>query len=132
LIPIVFDFERPTDRDFSETVLTLAGMSRFIVADITAPKSVPQEAQLIVPNYMVPFVPLLEEGEPLLSMFEDLWKKHGKWVLEPLLYKSTEQLTRVFKKAVIDPANERLELLRVRKAEEMVARRASDYEDRPS
>jgi len=43
LLPIVFDFERPTNRDFTETVMTLAGMSRFIVADITAPKSVPLE-----------------------------------------------------------------------------------------
>jgi uncharacterized protein YjbI with pentapeptide repeats len=86
LLPIVFEFERPTDRDFTETVMTLAGMSRFIVADITAPKSVPLEAQVVVPNYMVPFVPLIQEGEQPFSMFEDLWKKHRDWVLEPLNY----------------------------------------------
>jgi hypothetical protein len=61
LLPIVFDFERPTDRDFTETVMTLAGMSRFIVADITAPKSVPLELQVTIPNYMVPFVPLSQK-----------------------------------------------------------------------
>jgi uncharacterized protein YjbI with pentapeptide repeats len=129
LLPIVFDFERPTDRDFTETVMTLAGMSRFIVADITAPKSVPLELEATVPNYMVPFVPLIEEGERPFSMFEDLWKKYRDWVLEPLSYGSVDQLIRVFKNAVVDPANERLELLRVRKAEKLVSRRASDYED---
>jgi uncharacterized protein YjbI with pentapeptide repeats len=128
LLPIVFDFERPTDRDFTETVMTLAGMSRFIVADITAPKSVPLELQATVPNYMVPFVPLLQEGELPFSMFADLWKKYRDWVLEPLTYESVDQLIRVFKKAVVDPANERLELLRIRKAEELISRRASDYE----
>jgi hypothetical protein len=130
LLPIVFEFERPTDRDFTETVMTLAGMSRFIVADITAPKSVPLEAQVVVPNYMVPFVPLIQEGEQPFSMFEDLWKKHRDWVLEPLNYESVDQLIRVFKKAVVDPANERLEGIRIRKAEKLVGRRASAYEDR--
>jgi uncharacterized protein YjbI with pentapeptide repeats len=129
LLPIVFDFERPTNHDFTETVMTLAGMSRFIVADITAPRSVPLELQATVPNYMVPLVPLLAEGERPFSMFEDLWKKHRDWVLEPLSYESVEQLIRVFKKAVVDPANERLEFLRVRKAEKLLGRHASDYED---
>jgi uncharacterized protein YjbI with pentapeptide repeats len=129
LLPIVFDFERPTDRDFTETVMTLAGMSRFIVADITAPKSVPLELGVIVPNYMVPLVPLLQEGERPFSMFEDLWKKYREWVLEPLNYKSVNQLIRVFKKAVVEPANERVELLRMRKAETLVNRRAADYEE---
>lgn len=128
LLPIVFDFERPTDRDLTETVMTLAGMSRFIVADITAPKSVPLELQATVPNYMVPFVPLLQEGESAFSMFENLWQKYREWVLEPLRYESKEQLIRVFENAVVDPANERLERLRLRKAEKLVERRASDYE----
>jgi spore germination protein YaaH len=38
-LPIVFDFERPTQRDFTETVMTLAGMCLFIIADITKPVS---------------------------------------------------------------------------------------------
>jgi uncharacterized protein YjbI with pentapeptide repeats len=67
LLPIVFDFERPTDRDLTETIMTLAGLSRFIVADITAPKSVPLESHATVPNYMVPFVPLIQDGEKPFS-----------------------------------------------------------------
>jgi len=37
-LPTVFDFESPKDRDFTETIMTLAGMSCFVIADITNPK----------------------------------------------------------------------------------------------
>ena len=40
-IPIVFDFERPRLRDLNETVRVLAGLSAFVVADLTAPRSTP-------------------------------------------------------------------------------------------
>ena len=83
-VPIVFDFERPTDRDFTETVMTLAGMCLFIIADITHPKSVPLELQATIPNYMIPFVPIIQEGEKPFAMFVDLWKKYREWVFEPL------------------------------------------------
>jgi uncharacterized protein YjbI with pentapeptide repeats len=127
-VPIVFDFERPTDRDFSETVRVLAGMSRFVIADITRPRSVPLEAQAIVPEYMIPFVPIIATGEQPFSMFQDLWQKHGEWVLQPLVYESIEQLVKVFDKAVIDPANERLLVLRKQKSATVALRQASDYE----
>jgi hypothetical protein len=56
-VPMMFDFERPTQRDFSETIKTLAGLSRFIIADITNPRSSPLELQATMPDYMIPFVP---------------------------------------------------------------------------
>ena len=39
-VAVEFDFERPSDRDYAETVLTLVGMSRFVVADFTNAKEV--------------------------------------------------------------------------------------------
>jgi len=33
-LPILFDFDKPTNRDFTETLMTLAGLSKFIIADI--------------------------------------------------------------------------------------------------
>ncbi len=46
-LPIVFDFERPIERDFTETIMTLAGLCRFIIADITNPKSSPLGLPLV-------------------------------------------------------------------------------------
>src|SRR4030095_7390523 len=70
-IPMVFDFERPTDRDFTETIMTLAGLCCFIIADITKPRSAPLELQATVPSYMTPFIPIIREGEEPFAMFKD-------------------------------------------------------------
>jgi hypothetical protein len=42
-LPIVFDFEKSAGRDITETVSLLARMARFVVADITDARSIPQE-----------------------------------------------------------------------------------------
>ena len=122
------DFDRPTERDFTKTVMTLAGMCLFIITDITHPKSVPLELQATIPNYMIPFVPIIQEGEVPFAMFVDLWKKYREWVFEPLIYDSIENLVKVFDSSVIEPAKRRREELSVRKAEELLTRHVKDYQ----
>jgi len=72
--------------------MTLAGMCRFIIVDITNPKSSPLELQALVPNYMIPFVPIIQEGEQPFSMFKDLVNKHHEWILDTLVYDSIDNL----------------------------------------
>jgi uncharacterized protein YjbI with pentapeptide repeats len=62
-LPILFDFEKPGSRNFTETVRTLAHLSRFIIADLTDPSSIPQELYAIVPTLAVPVRPVLLEGK---------------------------------------------------------------------
>ena len=38
-VPIVFNFDKPETKDFTETVRLLAGLLKFVIADITNPKS---------------------------------------------------------------------------------------------
>jgi uncharacterized protein YjbI with pentapeptide repeats len=124
-LPIVFDFERPTDRDLTETVKVLAGLSLFVVADITNPRSVPLELQATVPDYMVPFVTLVERGQPAFGMFDDLPRKYD-WALPPLEYNTADSLLAAFEKKVVAPALEKLGEVRRRKALPPARRSAED------
>jgi hypothetical protein len=125
-LPIVFDFERPTGRDFTETIMTLAGLSCFVIADITNPKSAPLELQATVPDYMIPFVPILQDGESAFSMFSNLQTKYD-WVLGLLRYDSSENLIDVLDDAVINPALEKRHELELRKAQNTPTRHVGDY-----
>jgi hypothetical protein len=60
-------------KDFTETARLLAGLSKFVIADVTNPKSAPLELQATVPEIMVPFRPIIQDGEPPFAMLQDLW-----------------------------------------------------------
>jgi hypothetical protein len=127
-MPMMFDFERPTQQDFDETIKTLAGLSRFIIADITNPKAAPLELQATMPDYMVPFVPIIHEDEEPFAMFQGLQHKYGAWVLDVLEYDSAANLIQVLDKAVVKPALEKADLLILKKAEAIRTRHIKDYQ----
>jgi hypothetical protein len=105
-LPILFDFEKPSTRDTQETIATLTGMARFIIADITDPKSIPQELASIVPNLpSVPVQPVLQTGYEPWGMYDHIKRYH--WVLPLVLYESQEALLTELELKVIVPAEEK-------------------------
>jgi hypothetical protein len=90
-VPIVFNFDKPETKDFTETVRLLAGLSKFVIADITNPKSSPLELQATIPEIMVPFQPIIAQGEKPFAVLRDLWIKHRDWVFEPIEYSSIDR-----------------------------------------
>jgi hypothetical protein len=126
-LPILFDFEKPNSRDFTETIKILAGMSLFVIADISNPKSSPLELQATIPDYMVPFVPIIQECEEPFSIFRDLHIKYNKWVLAPLKYESLKNLISVLDEAIINPALDMHNQLLAEKAAELSHRHVRDY-----
>jgi Pentapeptide repeats (8 copies) len=125
-LPMVFDFEKPTQRDFTETIMTLAGISLFVIADITNPRSAPLELQATVPDYMIPFVPIIAEGEPPFAMFIDLQRKFD-WVLDVLTYDSIDHLLAGLQDAIIIPALQKHEVLVQRRAQTVGTRHIQQY-----
>lgn len=126
LSPIAFDFDRPTDKDFTETIKTLASISYFVIADVTNPKSSPLELQATVPDYQIPFVPIIQEGESPFAMMVDLQKKYN-WVLNTVTYDSMQTLIKVLKPLIIDPAMKKRQELRIIKAHEPEIISAKDF-----
>jgi uncharacterized protein YjbI with pentapeptide repeats len=93
LLPIVFDFDAPSDKDYTETVQTLAGLSMFVIADLTSPKSTPLELEATVKHFKIPYIPILDvsvDPRPF-AMLVDL-QKSFHWVLPVLKYESKEDL----------------------------------------
>jgi len=90
-----------------------------VIADITNPKSTPLELQATVPEIMVPFQPIIEEGEKPFAMLNDLWIKYRDWVFEPIHYSSLDALVGALDDKIIKHAEVRFAELLARKAERM-------------
>ena len=112
-LPVVFDFDKPASRDLTETVSTLAHLARFIIADITDPRSIPQELQAIVPDLAVPVQPIIARPQQPWGMFVDFPKKYH-WVLEAHEYTDLGDLLSDLQTNVIAPAEAKAKQLAAR------------------
>ena len=101
-IPMIFDFEKPESRDLSETISTLAHIARFIIVDITDPRSVPHELMLIVPHLpSVKVKPIIEEGHDEYALFDSI--QRYPWVLPVTRYKNLIGLQSDFVNEILLP-----------------------------
>jgi hypothetical protein len=100
--PMLFNFEKPVSRDFSESLQILARHARFI---ISLQKSIAQELRAILPDTRVPVQPLLNGTRLLHHMFPDF--KHFPTVLPGHRYKNLADLQATLVENVIMPAEEK-------------------------
>lgn len=113
LVPVLFVFKKPNNRDIIETVSTLAGMARFVIADLTDAKTVIQELDNIVPNFpSVPVQPII------LSSSDHVWagylhlQRKSQNLLKIFRYNDLDDLKNSLKMKVIKPANDlRIQLI---------------------
>ena len=122
-LPIVFNFDKPETKDFTETVRLLAGLSKFVIADLTSPKSAPYELGAIVSQTMIPFQPIIEAGETPFAMLRDLLTSYPDRVFQPIEYPSVDRLIETMDAEIIGPAETRSDELVMRRAETLRVRR---------
>ena len=102
-LPVLFDFEKPANRDRTETVSTLAHMARFVIADLSDPKSIPHELAHVAPLLpSVPIMPLIVRPQKEYAMFEHFFG--FRHVLKPLRYRDETHLLSILNDKVIGPA----------------------------
>src|SRR5271165_5106890 len=111
-VPILFDFEQAKSRDTVETIRILAGMAKFVIADLTDAKSVLQELQAIVPNLpsvVVRFIMMKAEREP--GMLDHLRK--FPWVIDGAFeYETVEEVIESINDKVLKPVEAKLAKLK--------------------
>lgn len=93
---------------FGTTIL--AHLARFVIADLTDAKSIPQELMMIVPNLpSVPIQPLILESQREYGMFEHLTR--FPWILPTYYYTDEGSLLQSLKENVIVPAEQKAQEL---------------------
>lgn len=116
--PILFDFEKPANRDITETVSTLAHMARYVIADITDARSLPQELSHIIPFLpSVPIIPLLQASEREYGMYEHFISY--PWVLPIYHYHNVNELLNSSQEQIIEPAEKKARELAIEKAKRL-------------
>jgi hypothetical protein len=102
-LPILFDFEKPRNRDTDETITLLARMARFVIADISDAKAVLQELRAIVPDLpSLPVQPIILATQEEPGMF-DFYRNRPSF-LTVHRYINQEQLLVEIGDKVIRPA----------------------------
>ena len=101
-LPILFDFDKPTNRDTDETITLLARMARFVIADISDAKSVLPELRAIVPEVHVPVQPVIIASQEEPGMFD--FYRHFPWFLPVHRYDTPAQLLTELSERVIEPS----------------------------
>jgi uncharacterized protein YjbI with pentapeptide repeats len=110
-LPVIFDFSIPSSRDVSETVKVLAGLSRFVIADITDATEVRAELQNIIKEFSsLPVQPILLHGQSEYVGLSHL--KNFPWLLPAFLYDTEQHLLGNLDKSVIAPAEAKVRELR--------------------
>ncbi len=101
-VPILFDFEKPGERDLIESIVRFAAMSRFVIADLSDPKSVPAELQAIVPQFpSLPVVPIIEASQREYPVSDHILRRSS--VAEPVRYRDVADLLRILDARVVAP-----------------------------
>ncbi len=106
--PIIFDFE-VEDLTLIETIKFLALLSKFIIVDISNPKSVPSELEAIISTVIIPIVPIvISEYNPFgtFSAYSNLPN-----VLKPILFDTVQQIVDQIDELIIKRANERYDAI---------------------
>ena len=110
-ITVIFDFDKPKNRGLTDTVLTIASLSKFIIADLTDGRSVQQELQLIAPHLTTVIIqPVLQRSEVLYGMIGSI--QAYPWVLPIFEYDSLEHLLSSMKEKIIDAVEERIKKIK--------------------
>jgi hypothetical protein len=97
----LFTFPRPDLRDLIENIVAFAGLSRFIVSDLSEPRSVQSELEAIVTRFRsVPVVPLINYSGKEYATFSSVQRSAS--VVKPTIrYRNVDDLLKKLNEIVL-------------------------------
>lgn len=111
-VPIVFDLERLSKHDDIETIKILAGMCKFVVAELSSEQSIQQGLRTIIPAFEMPLIPIIKMGSIYPKFESHLLNSH---VLDIVEYQNKDDLINKFNQFVIKCAKQKREEILIRK-----------------
>jgi hypothetical protein len=107
-IPELFTFRKPESRDLVEAIIGFAALSRFVIADLSEPKSVQSELEAIVPHFQsVPVVPVINSTGREYATFSSVQRREN--VVKPTVrYRDLDDLIKKLDKQVVPLAEQKL------------------------
>jgi hypothetical protein len=111
-IPELFTFRKPESRDLVEAIIGFAALSRFVIADLSEPKSVQSELEAIVPHFQsVPVVPVISRTGKEYATFSSIARREN--VVKPTVrYRDLDDLIKKLDELVVPLAEQKLAGLR--------------------
>jgi ribosomal protein L12E/L44/L45/RPP1/RPP2 len=113
-LPIMFDFTPSPNRSTLDTIKTLAGMAKFVIADLTDARSVNQEVDYIVENLPSVAVRLIRKKSARKYGMRDSDILRLSLVKDTYEYKNIEEVIASIEAKIISPAEEKVKELRRR------------------
>jgi uncharacterized protein YjbI with pentapeptide repeats len=105
-VAVTFDFERPLERDYMETITALSALCRFVVADFTNAKEVRAEVSQVHAQYRrVPIIPIAKVGTALPITMANVFSAEELAGL--VRYADIGDLVSTLQTSVIEPAEAR-------------------------
>jgi len=107
-IPELFTFRKPDSRDLIEAIIGFAAISRFVIADLSEPKSVQSELEPIVRYFQsVPVVPVINRTGKEYATLSSLLRFAN--VVKPTVrYRNLDDLIEKLQKEVVPLAEKKL------------------------
>lgn len=106
-VPVLCNLDGSSERNGADIVISLARMSRFIIADIHDPANVPQELRELVAHIQAPLLPIIASGESTEAAFAEY--RAIPWTLDPYHYPDLPALVANIEDAIIAPVEARLQ-----------------------
>lgn len=111
-IPELFTFRKPDSRDLVEAIIGFASLSRFVIADLSEPKSIQSELEAIVPHFQsVPVVPVINQTGKEYATFSSVQRREN--VVKPTVrYRDIDDLMKKLEEQVVPLAEKTLATVR--------------------